>query len=164
MKADDVTDKMRSIVLACVIGYMLTWNTYGRWLQGDERGYVKNGQSLGCNAKLKKANQSRMVGSAFRLDEIQKTIVRNQILETAKRMAHTFYAVSVCSNHVHIVASSVDETIGEIVRMYKRETVYALRKEGVEGNVWARGYDKRFCYNEGSLQARIEYVRGHYLD
>ncbi len=26
------------------IGYMVTWATYGSWLQGDKRGYVKNGK------------------------------------------------------------------------------------------------------------------------
>ena len=24
-----------------MVGYMLTWTTYGTWLQGDERGWVK---------------------------------------------------------------------------------------------------------------------------
>jgi hypothetical protein len=26
-----------------IIGYMVTWTTYGSWLPGDERGYVKDG-------------------------------------------------------------------------------------------------------------------------
>ena len=31
-------------------GYMLTWTTYGSWLQGDERGYVRDGRIL-CGDK-----------------------------------------------------------------------------------------------------------------
>ena len=152
------------VFMGCLIGYMLTWNTYGTWVQGDERGYVKNGERMGGRPKLQKSNQNNMTSGEFRLNEMQKTIVRNQILETAKRIGQTVHAISVFSSHVHIVAGNVDEAIGEIVRVYKRETVYVLRKEGVEGNVWAKGYDKRFCYDEGSLQARVEYVRQHCVE
>jgi len=34
------------------VGYMITWTTYGTWLQGDERGYVKNGKVLRENKRL----------------------------------------------------------------------------------------------------------------
>jgi len=36
-----------------IIGYMITWTTYGSWLQGGKRGYVKNGKILPANDKLK---------------------------------------------------------------------------------------------------------------
>jgi len=29
-------------IMARMIGYMLTWTTYGTWLQRDKRGYVKD--------------------------------------------------------------------------------------------------------------------------
>jgi len=29
-----------------IIGCMITWTTYGSWLQGDKRGYVKDGKIL----------------------------------------------------------------------------------------------------------------------
>ncbi len=34
------------------VGYMLTWTTYGSWLQGDVRGYVKNSRILPDDKKL----------------------------------------------------------------------------------------------------------------
>jgi hypothetical protein len=42
-----------------LIGYMVTWTTYGSWLQGDKRGYVKNGTILPANDKLKSANRKQ---------------------------------------------------------------------------------------------------------
>ena len=42
--------------MAKTLGYMVTWTTYGTWLQGDERGYVKNGKILSENPALKKVN------------------------------------------------------------------------------------------------------------
>jgi len=32
------------LIMARMIGYMLTRTTYGTWLQGDKRGYVKDGE------------------------------------------------------------------------------------------------------------------------
>ncbi len=37
----------------------------------------------------------------------------------------------------------------------------AFRQEGLEGKVWARGYDKRFCFEEVSVESRIAYVVKH---
>jgi hypothetical protein len=34
---------------------MITFTTYGTWLQGDERGYVKNGRILPGDETLKSA-------------------------------------------------------------------------------------------------------------
>ena len=32
------------LIMARMIGYILTWTTYGKWLQRDKRGYVKEGE------------------------------------------------------------------------------------------------------------------------
>ena len=48
--------------MAKMVGYMLTWTTYGTWLQGDERGYVKDGRILGGNEALEKANRQSQQG------------------------------------------------------------------------------------------------------
>ncbi len=76
-------------------------------------------------------------------------------------MGQAILAAAVCSNHVHVVVCTIDEQIDSVVRQYKRNTAGAMKKFGAEGKVWAKGYDKRFCYDEKSLQARIEYVTRH---
>jgi len=67
----------------------------------------------------------------------------------------------VCSNHVHIVVGYDGRPIEETVRRYKNVSTVALREKGLEGKVWTRGYDKRFCFDEASLEERIRYVKGH---
>jgi len=42
--------------MAKTVGYMVTWTTYGTWLQGDRRGYVRDGQVLGEDKTLHDAN------------------------------------------------------------------------------------------------------------
>jgi hypothetical protein len=67
----------------------------------------------------------------------------------------------VCSNHVHIVAEYVDVPIGVIAGYYKNAGRVALQKNGFKGRVWTGGYDRRFCFNERELRARVDYVNKH---
>ena len=69
--------------------------------------------------------------------------------------------MAVCSNHVHLVVVSIEKEIDNVVRQYKSNTTYVMKKSGVEGKVWTKGYDKRFCYDKKDLQVRIEYVEQH---
>ncbi len=72
--------------MARMIGYMLTWTTYGTWLQGDKRGYVKDGEVLGEDRRLYEDNQGHLKGRTKRLDKRDKIIVRDAILSEAKRL------------------------------------------------------------------------------
>jgi len=147
--------------MAKMIGYMITWTTYGTWLQGDKRGYVKNGRILGENKDLRKSNIFNRRGSIVRLTVQQQEVARKAIFGEAENLGQKIYAVAVCANHIHMVVDCVDETIETIVARYKKTARQALNVNRFVGRVWTRGYDKRFCFDEKSLKDRIEYVRRH---
>jgi hypothetical protein len=144
-----------------VIGYMVTFTTYGTWLQGDRRGYVKDGQTFEGNEQLLDANKEAMQQGAIRLNPKQKEIVKQAILNEAKELKQTIFAILVWSSHVHIVAENIDETIGKVTGRYKAAATKALREAGLEGKVWTKGYDKRYCYDEYALRQMVAYVEGH---
>jgi len=144
-----------------IIGYMITWTTYGSWLQGDKRGYVKNGRILPANDKLKYANQKQQKFQTVKLDSSQKHIVRKAILQEAQKINQKILAISVCSNHVHIVAKISSESIEKIVHRYKRLSTFVLRKAGLNDKVWSTGFDKRFCFTDKEIEQKIKYVNGH---
>ena len=55
------------------LGFFLTWTTYGTWLPGDERGWVRRGGGLqAANPARKKAAQERMTESPCTLDIEQR--------------------------------------------------------------------------------------------
>ena len=144
-----------------MIGYMITWTTYGSWLQGDERGYVKDGRTLPRNEKLEAANSRQMKYPVVKLNTQQKQIAEQAIISEAERIDHKLFAIAVCSNHVHIVASVSKESIEQVVHRYKYSMTSALRESGMEGKIWSKGFDKRFCFTELELQTRIKYVQNH---
>jgi len=140
---------------------MITWTTYGTWLQGEKKGYVKDGEVRGENIALKKSNVKNLAGTAVRFGRKEKEIVREAIIEAAKRFKQKILAIAVYSNHVHIVCEYVEVPIETIVGYYKNFARVALQKSGYYGRVWTNGYDRRFCFNEGELKTRIKYVNKH---
>ena len=148
-------------IMAKVIGYMITWTTYGTWLQGEKKGYVKDGMVFCGNVKLQKANVIKLKGKAVRLDKKSCVVVREAILNEAEKLGQIIYSLAVCSSHVHLVVGCIDETVGKVTGRYKRAATVALRTNGLIGRAWTKGYDKRYCFDEKSLRARVNYVRTH---
>ena len=103
---------------------MLTWTTYGSWLQGDERGWVKNGKILEPDSRRYLTNKQKIKSAPVKLKESQRRLVKEIISSESKKINHRIYARAVCSNHVHIVAGSCSESISRIVQRYKRVSTY----------------------------------------
>jgi REP element-mobilizing transposase RayT len=144
-----------------LIGYMVTWTTYGTWLQGDERGYVKNGEILPANDKLNSANQNQQKFQTVKLNSSQKQIVQNTILQESHKINQKIFAIAVRSNHIHIVAGVSSEAIEQIVQRFKRMSTLYLHNAGLNGKVWSTGFDKRFCFTEKEIKQKIKYVNKH---
>ena len=143
------------------LGYMVTWTTYGSRLQGDARGFVKDGKILGENKGFEQANRKMLIGEMFKLKKEQREVARRAILLEAERIGEKILAISVCSNHIHVVIGKGGNSVDKVVNRFKSAAYYALRENGVEERVWTRGYDKRFCFDENSLAERIKYVERH---
>jgi len=142
-----------------IIGYMVTWTTYGTWLQGDKRGYVKGGEILQGNENIRGICQRLQKQPAVILNEEEKQTAQEAILTESEKIGQTIKALAVCTNHVHLVAEPCRESIEKIVSRYKNVAMFALHKRGRNGRIWTHGFDKRFCFTEDELTARINYVR-----
>jgi REP element-mobilizing transposase RayT len=147
--------------MAETLGYMITWTTYGSWLQGDKRGFVMKGKILPPNKSLSDSNRQKLSRNPLKLSKIQQQIVENAILQKADQLKQKILALSVSSNHVHIVAEYIPKPIGSVVTHYKNMAQVALRKVGLTGRIWTKGFDKRFCFDRKSLENRIRYVNSH---
>ena len=144
-----------------IVGYMVTWTTYGTWLPGDERGYVANGQTLSGDVKKLEKNKKRQKSPTVKLNKSEKTLIQRVIQDEAERIGHEIMALAVCTNHVHLAARSHSESIEEMVGRYKSLTTRALWERGRKGRIWTQGYDKRFCFTEEELIQKIKYINKH---
>ena len=143
------------------IAYMITWTTYGTWLQGDERQYVKDSITFLPNEALAKSNRENLQKDPIKLTPVPRQIAQKAIFEKAKQLNQTIHALSVASTHIHILAEYIPMPIGMVVRHYKNYAQVSLRKAGLTGKVWTKGFDKRYCFDQQTLKNRIRYVNLH---
>jgi hypothetical protein len=141
------------------LGTMLTMTTYGTWMRGDIRGWIDAGRLMPPDPVLEQADRRRMPHPMFllereRLLEIGEAIGRSLQSRTSVKV----YAMTVQTQHVHVVIGDTAATIGEVVKCVKDAARWHLR---AGRPVWGAGYDKRFCYDEDSLRVRIDYVERH---
>jgi acetolactate synthase regulatory subunit len=94
------------------IAYFLTFTTYGTWLHGRETGSVDRQHNiygtpmLAPDPELEQKQRAKMKQPEYRLDENQRTIVLETILEVARHRDWHVWAAHVRSNHVHVVISA----------------------------------------------------------
>jgi hypothetical protein len=88
------------------LAYFLTWPTYGTWLPGDERGWLRyrHGMQL-PDPILEREVAARMTEDACRLDQDQRRLVETTVGDHCRVRGWTLYAVNCRSNHVHVVVA-----------------------------------------------------------
>lgn len=89
------------------LAYHLIWTTYGTWLPGDARGWIKSGV-LGIQEPepaLEQRARDMMVESEVRLTPEQRAAVEQTIRKHCQIRHWILHAVNVRSNHVHVVVT-----------------------------------------------------------
>jgi REP element-mobilizing transposase RayT len=151
------------------LAYFLTWNTYGTWLPGDQRGWIeyRRGWQLPDSIRELEA-AARMTEDACRLDWEQRKRVEAQVAETCRVRGWKLWAVNCRTNHVHVVVSA--DRKPELVRNQLKAWCTRRLKElddvrrainpslVLRENWWAERGSQRYINDEDSLEAAILYV------
>jgi len=122
---------------------------------------VKEGKILPGDEKIKEICQKLQKQPAVILNKEEKETVRQAILKESEKIGQTIKVLAVCTNHIHLVAEPCCESVEKVVSRYKNAAMFALYTLGRTGRIWTRGFDKRFCFTEDELTARINYVQKH---
>jgi hypothetical protein len=162
------------------LAYYLTWPTYGTWLPGDERGWVKRGRGLQPPDSVRKLEaEARMTEDACRLDEEQRAVVEKTIVEHCQLRGWELYAKNCRSNHVHVVvaANIKPEAVRSQLKAWCTRKLKELerqrrgiptrsasegrtpRDDDVRENWWAERGSRRYINDADGLDAVIQYVR-----
>jgi len=140
-----------------VLAYHIIWTTYGTWLPGDARGWVKwnEGGVKPPDPELERDARERMVESAVVLTEEQRAIVEKTIRDHCRIRGWLLHAVNARSNHVHVVVTA-DRDPDEVMNQFK---AWCSRKlsdaEGLVGRV-AKKAGRRHWFTEGGDKELID--------
>jgi hypothetical protein len=144
-----------------VLGYMLTWTTYGSWLQGDKRRYVKDGRIYAPNPSLENKNKENMKYPKVSLTAAQREIVERALIKESASLNQKIYVAAVGRSHIHLVTDCNFISAASAVSHYKNAARLAVRSNGFVGRLWTKGFSVRYCFDEDQLSKLIQYVNRH---
>jgi REP element-mobilizing transposase RayT len=151
------------------LAYFLTWNTYGTWLPGDQRGWIEYRRGWQLPDPIRELEAAAlMTEDACRLDQEQRKRVEAQVAETCEVRNWRLWAVNCRTNHIHVVVTA--DRKPELVRNQLKAWCTRRLKElddvrraanprlTLRENWWAERGSQRYINDEDSLEAAIRYV------
>jgi REP element-mobilizing transposase RayT len=152
-----------------ILAYHITWTTYGTWLPGDGRGWIKSSVPgiQPPDPAREHAASAIMVEDAVMLTPAQRRIVEQTITEHSRIRGWTLHAVNARTNHVHVVVTAnVDPDI--VMNQFKAWCSRKLSDDaGLTEKVavkagrrhwFTEGGDKEIIEDEEYLEHAIRYV------
>ena len=149
------------------IAYFITWTTYGTWLPGDHRGWVKRSEWGMQPPDSPREQRSRrlMTAEAVLLSAEQRQIVDTVIVNHCQIRNWPLHARNVRTNHAHVVVTAAIDPkhVREQLKAWasRRLSEHAgLRGAGNDGQRrwWTEKGDIEWIYDEDGLLRVIHYV------
>jgi REP element-mobilizing transposase RayT len=149
--------------------YFITWTTYGTWLHGDARGWVKAGIHgiQQPDPELERQVRDLMVEAEVKLSLSQRAIVEQTIRDHCRIRNWTLHAVNARTNHIHAVVSA-DRDINEVMNQLKAwcsrklsddaGLTQTVAKKAGRRHWFTEDGDKEMIHDEEHLNNTIRYV------
>jgi hypothetical protein len=150
------------------LAYFLTWTTYGTWLPGDERGWVKEGEGFQLpNWKVEHEARRKLAEEPFFLTAAQRAMVEATIEKHCEIRGWRLFAKAARTAHAHVVVHAPVEP-DMVMDQFKTWCTRKLREQAkADGDiaflerqrVWTEDGSNRRLDDTESLEAAIIYVR-----
>jgi len=148
------------------MNYLITFRCYGTWLHGDDRGSVDAQHNqvgeplLQPHTGLQRAMRRSLRGEQMVLDAASRTCVENTIRDVAEHRAWEIQALSVQTNHVHLVVTA-EAAPEKVMSDLKAYATRRLREENLvppATPIWSSHGSTRYLKTSDSLAAACRYV------
>jgi REP element-mobilizing transposase RayT len=149
------------------LAFLITFRSYGTWLHGDTRGSVNRFRNQYRSPRLPpesdwlETNTRRLKQEIVKLNATQRNGVETAALETCRIRGWQLRAISVRTNHVHLVVSAGEMKPGIVLNAFKANATRSMRERGCWQrplSPWADKGSKRYLWNEQSVARAVDYV------
>lgn len=149
------------------LAYFITWTTYGAWLPGDERGWLKRGSSViqAPDPNLQVAARAAMTQESVVLTYEQRQVVDSVIVKHCEIRKWILHTRNVRTNHVHAVVSAAvdgDEVRAQLKAWCSRRLSEHAGVRGHGKNGQCRWFtekgDVQWIESDEHLENAIRYV------
>lgn len=139
------------------LAYHITWTTYGTWLPGDARGWVRGGDwgIKPPDPEKEHHARARMAESAIVLTDAQRSLVEQTIRDHCRIRGWILDAVNARTNHIHVVVTA-DREPDEVMNQFKAWCSRKLSDAAGLVNKVAKKAGRRHWFTEGDDKETIE--------
>ena len=142
------------------LAYLISWTTYGAWLPGDSRGWVKDdtpGVQAPDSVRWHDASE-RLKHPPVKLDVSQRSIVEQTIREHCEIRHWHLHAVNARTNHVHVVVTAEREP-ENVMDQFKAWCSRRLNERAQNSQRWwTKHGSTKWINDEEYLNNAITYV------
>src|SRR6266849_440601 len=118
------------------LGYLITFRCYGTWLHGDERGSIDRFHNrykspyLPRSDRWRDRNRRELKSEPSTLDAKQRQSVDSAVREVCTTRRWFLHAISVRTNHVHVVVSIGASKPQRALNSFKAYATRRMRRDG----------------------------------
>lgn len=150
-----------------ILGYLLTFCTYGSWLHGEFDGSVDHEHNRLGTSPVKpdpirlRHERSLLKSQPVRLSDQMRFVVGQTVDEVCTFRGWQLHTSNVRTNHVHVVvtASMIPERIMTQLKAKCTQRMREARVVEPSRKIWARHGSTRYLKTPRSLERAIVYVR-----
>jgi len=148
------------------IAYLITFRTYGTWLAGDERGSIdkyhnKYGAPRSVPSRLRvERHAKRLKSQPFLLNAKCRTLVESAIREVCDFRGWSLIAISVRTNHTHVVSSGAANS-SKMLNDFKSYSTRRMREHcewDFDHSPWVDKGSRRNLWTEEHVNSAHNYV------
>src|SRR5262245_34041641 len=151
---------LRRTPMFAPLAYHITWTTYGTWLSGDSRGWVKSGEPgiREGDPELEARMRVRLTDTAVTLSDEQRELVQATIRAHAAIRGWVLHTLNVRTNHVHVVVTAArhpDDVMEQLKAWCSRRLSEQL---GRKRKWWTEHGSTKWINDESYFANAVHYV------
>jgi hypothetical protein len=135
----------------------VTTTTYGSWLPGDVRGYVRKGELLPADPELLELSRQKLKGRPVRLTLLDRDKAFGALMAACGEFGYRLSEAAVEPWHLHWILFHGDDEIDKVVGRLKTRMRQALAK----GRIWTEGYCGEPLFDDLGIEQAQEYIARH---
>lgn len=135
----------------------VTTTSYGSWLPGDLRGFVRHGITLPGDPTLLQLSRQLMTSSTVYFSATESDRLFESLQAACGEFEYRLSDVAVESWHVHWILAHGDDRIEKVIGRLKTR----MRQAIARGRIWTEGYCAEPLFDALAIEQARDYVARH---
>ena len=135
----------------------VTTTSYGTWLPGNARGYVRRGEILPGDAKLLELSRNQLKKPPIRFSALDRDRLFSALVASCSEFGYRLSDATIESWHMHWIFFHGDDAIEAAVGRLKTRMRQALSR----GRIWTEGFCAEPLFDHTAVSQAQEYIARH---